>query len=99
MSVESSPATRVIEVVVVEAPGCHLCDDAMNALADAGREHAIVVRLVDMAAPEGRAIVRDYRAPMPPIVIVGGELLGWGRLSRGKLRRRLDELTASDSRP
>ena len=99
MSVESAAAARVIEVVLVEAPGCHLCDDAMFVLAQAGREYAIVVRLVDMASPEGRAIVREYRAPMPPIVVVGGELLGWGRLSRGRLRRRLDELTASDSRP
>jgi hypothetical protein len=39
--------------------------------------------------------MRRFRAPMPPIAIIDSELLGWGRLSRGKLRRRLDELTAA----
>jgi hypothetical protein len=29
---------------------------------------------------------------MPPIVLINGELLGWGRLSRGKLDRRLTDI-------
>jgi hypothetical protein len=32
------------------------------------------------------------RAPLLPIVLVDGELLGWGRLSRGRLSARLAAL-------
>lgn len=94
MPVERTGATQVIDVVLVEAAACHLCDDAGSTLEEAAREYPLVVRRVDIASPEGRAVVREHRAPMPPIVFVDGELLGWGRLSRGKLRRRLDELAA-----
>ena len=84
-----------IEVVLVEAPVCHLCHDASEVLHDAARSYRLTVRRVDIASPEGRAIIRQHRAPMPPVVVVDGELLGWGRLSRGKLRRRLEGLSAS----
>lgn len=84
--------TDAIEVVLVEAPACHLCQDAADALEKLGRERPVLVRRVDIGSAEGRAIVRRHRAPMPPVVLVDGQLLGWGRLSRGKLRRRLDDL-------
>ena len=83
--------TDAIEVVLVEAPACHLCEDAARVLEDVGHERPLSVRRVDIGSAEGRAIVRRYRAPMPPVVLVDGQLLGWGRLSRGKLRRRLDD--------
>ena len=84
-----------IDVVLVEAPACHLCHDASQTLDDAARSYRLTVRRVDIASPAGRAIIRQHRAPMPPVVIVDGELLGWGRLSRGKLRRRLEALAGS----
>lgn len=98
MALESPDPTRPVEVVLVEAPACHLCEDAARTLDELAREVPLSVRRVDIASAEGRAIVRHHRAPMPPVVIVDGELLGWGRLSRGKLQRRLDELTASGAR-
>ncbi len=98
MALESPGPTHPIEVVLVEAPACHLCEDAARALEELARERALSVRQVDIASAEGRAIVRLHRAPMPPVVIIDGELLGWGRLSRGKLRRRIDELTSSGAR-
>ena len=82
-----------IEVILVEAPACHSCEDAAAVLADAAGDRPLALRRVDVASPEGRAIVRACRAPMMPVVVIDGQLLGWGRLSRGKLRRRLDELT------
>lgn len=99
MSFGLAESTRPIEVVLVEAAACHLCEDARRTLEDASREHPLAVRSVDIASPEGRVIVRDHRAPMPPIVIVNGQLLGWGRLSRGRLRRRLDELATGSAGP
>lgn len=83
-----------VDAVLVESVACHLCDDAARVLGDAERDGRLRVRRVALDSEEGRAIARATRAPMPPIVLVGGELLGWGRLSRGRLRRRLSEIEA-----
>lgn len=93
---EAHGTARVIEVILVEAEACHLCEDAGRTLDDASCEYPVAVRRVNVTSPEGRAIVDAHRAPMVPVVVVEGRLLGWGRLSRGKLRRRLDELVARD---
>ena len=87
---------HITEIILVETEGCHLCEDAAATLEAAAGEHHFQLRRVDLASDEGRAILRAHRAPMPPIVLVGGELLGWGRLSRGKLRHRLDALEICD---
>ncbi len=90
--------SEVVEAVLVEAVACHLCDDAAQLLAHAEREGKLRVRRVALESDEGRAIARATRAPMPPIVLIDGELLGWGRLSRGKLDRRLTHLAARTGR-
>jgi glutaredoxin-like protein DUF836 len=96
----SSGATvgHIVDVVLVESEACHLCEDAASAIAAVVPQHQLRMRRVDLASDEGRAIMRAHRAPMPPIVLIGGELLGWGRLSRAKLRRRLEELETGGSR-
>lgn len=87
----SGEEARRVSATVVTSPACHFCTDAEAVLADLARSYPLDVRSVDMATDEGKAIVREHRAPMPPVVLIDGKLLGWGRLSRGKLRRRLDE--------
>lgn len=86
--------SEAVEAVLVEAVACHLCDDAAQLLANAESEGKLRVRRVALESEEGKAIARATRAPMPPIVLINGELLGWGRLSRGKLDRRLTDLAA-----
>ena len=81
-----------VPAVLVESTGCHLCDDAAEVLQDAERQGRVHLRRVSLDSDEGRALMRETRAPMPPIVFVGGDLLGWGRLSRGKLERRLTQI-------
>ena len=76
-------------VTVVTSPACHFCADAQETLAEFARAYPLDVRTVDMASDEGRAIVRRHRAPMAPVVLVDDQLIGWGRLSRGKLDRCL----------
>ncbi len=94
--VPMSEPLPLIDVVLVEAPACHLCVDAAAVLADAAaRDPRVNVRRVDLASEEGRAIARTHRVPMPPIVVIDGVLLGWGRLSRGKLCERLEELAST----
>lgn len=97
MSAEVARSLEPIEVVLVEAAACHLCDDAATGLEEAATEYPLSVRRVDITSPEGRAVVRAHRAPMPPVVVVDGRLLGWGRLSRGRLRQRLAEVAGSGS--
>lgn len=80
----------MIEVVVLSAPDCHLCEDALEALADLGREFPLEVREVGMDTPEGRELVRVHRPAMPPAVLVDGALFSVGRLPRKKLRRLLE---------
>lgn len=78
------------DVVVLSSPGCHLCEDALEALSDLAREFPIRVREIDMASPEGRALVRAHRPAMPPAVLVDGVLFSAGRLPRRKLRKLLE---------
>lgn len=87
---QQQAGTGPVEVVVVHSAGCHLCDDALGALEELSREFPLTVRTVDFDAPEGRELRRRYRPPMPPLILVDGELFGWGRLSRRKLRRLLE---------
>lgn len=78
------------EVVVLASPACHLCEDALGALAGLGREFPIRVREIGMETPEGRELVRIHRPAMPPAVLVDGVLFSAGRLPRKKLRKLLE---------
>jgi len=93
-----STNSEAVEAVLVEAVACHLCDEAAQLLANAELEGKLRVRRIALQSDEGKAIARATRAPMPPIVLINGELLGWGRLSRGKLDRRLTDLATRTGR-
>lgn len=80
----------MVQVVVVTSPGCHLCGDAVECLAELSREFPLDVREVDIGSPEGRDIVRVHRPAMPPAILVDGALFSVGRLPRKKLRRKLE---------
>ncbi len=91
-----SPA-GVIDVVLVTAPHCHFCGDAKSALADLAQRYPLRIREVDLAAPEGATLVRRFRVPFPPIVMIDGAFFGHGRISRRKLEATL-AARASDGR-
>ena len=84
------PQTRVGELVLVTSPGCHLCADARDALAELRRELPIRVREVNAASAEGLALVARHRPALQPLVLVDGEPFSVGRLPRRKLRRLLE---------
>jgi hypothetical protein len=52
-------------------------------------EFPIRVREVDLESVEGAAALQRWRVPFPPIVLLDGELFGYGRISERKLRQRL----------
>ena len=82
---------RPLELVVVTAPGCHLCADAERTLEAFSSAHPISFLVVDVASPEGAQLVKQHRPALQPLVLVDGERFSVGRLSRGRLRRLLEE--------
>jgi Glutaredoxin-like domain (DUF836) len=80
----------MVDVVVVTSPACHICEDALAALAEFGEEFPLTVREVELDSDEGRTIFRRFHPPLPPFVILDGELFSAGRLPRKKLRKRLE---------
>lgn len=82
-------------VVYVTAERCHFCERGRKVLADLGERYPLRIREVDLAAPEGRAAAARWRVPYPPIVLVDGDLAGYGRLSARGLERFLTERPAT----
>jgi alkyl hydroperoxide reductase subunit AhpF len=73
----------------VEAPACHLCDDAKSALAILAQSYPMTVHLLSTGSEPGRALMAAHRAPMSPLVLLDGAYFSSGRLPRRKLERRL----------
>jgi hypothetical protein len=80
----------VTEVIVVTSQSCHLCEDALEGLAELTEEFVLQVREVPLESYEGASLFERLRPPMPPAVILDGLLFSSGRLPRKKLRRRLE---------
>lgn len=77
------------EITIVTSADCAFCEQAKDVLARVGSEAAIVVREVPLDSAEGREISRSTAAPFPPVVLLDGEALSYGRLSERRLRKAL----------
>lgn len=88
--VGAQQASAVTEITLLSSDACHLCHDARLAIEEIGEMFPIRIREIDMATPEGRLILERFRPPMPPAVLIDGELFSFGRLSRKKLVRYLE---------
>ena len=87
--------TEVVDVLVVTAPRCHFCEDAIRLLDEFAEVTPVSVRTVPLASPEGRYLVAKHRVPFPPIVLIDGEYFGHGRISRRKLESHLGRLSTT----
>jgi alkyl hydroperoxide reductase subunit AhpF len=76
-------------VTLVEAPACHLCEDAKSALAVLAQAYPMTVHVMPIGEEPGRALMQEHRAPMSPLVLLDGEYFSSGRLPRRKLEKRL----------
>jgi hypothetical protein len=76
-------------ITLVQAPGCHFCADARDALTELEREHDVRVDVVTADGEAGQALVGDHRPAMLPLVLVDGTFFSAGRLPRRKLRALL----------
>jgi len=83
-----------VVVTVVEAPACHLCEDAKSALAVLAQSYPLRVDVVSITEQPGRALMQAHRAPMSPLVLLDGVYFSSGRLPRRKLERRLEKARA-----
>jgi hypothetical protein len=64
-------------------------------LADLANRYPLRIRDVELASPEGFAVASRWQVPYPPIVMIDGELAGYGRLSERSLDRFLATRTIS----
>ena len=78
-----------VEVTLVEAPACHLCEDATSALAVIAQSYPMTVSVLSVLEEPGRTLMQEHRAPMSPLVLLDGEYFSSGRLPRRKLEKRL----------
>ena len=83
---------RGVAITIVEAPGCHFCTDAHEALRELVEQgHQIEVTTVDATSSGGLALMRRHRAGLSPLVLVDGAFFSHGRLPRRKLTRLLEQ--------
>jgi hypothetical protein len=80
-----------MRVTLVTTDACHLCDDARQAVAEFASGFPLQVELIDAGSPSGRRLLAAHRAGMLPLVLLDGEYVSAGRLSRGKLRQLLQQ--------
>ncbi|HZJ47676.1 MAG TPA: glutaredoxin family protein [Acidimicrobiia bacterium] len=78
-----------MRVTLVTSPGCHYCGDAREVLERVAADLPLDVHEIDLASPDGAAAQQKWRAPYPPLVLLDGELFGYGRISERKLRKTL----------
>ena len=84
----------MVDVLVVTSPACHLCEDALEALGELAPAYGLTVREIPIGSVEGQAAFERFRPPLPPFVIIDGELFSFGRLPRKKLRKHLERAKA-----
>ena len=80
----------MVDVLVVTAPACHLCEDALEVLEELAPEYGLTVRETPIGSVEGKAVFERFHPPLSPSVIIDGELFSSGRLPRKKLRKYLE---------
>jgi glutaredoxin len=79
-------------VTLFSRPGCHLCDEAREAILGLRRSgHSLELREVDIESDQ--ALLRSYRERIP-VVAVEGEIVSELILDRDALLARLDTVGA-----
>ena len=75
-------------LTLVTTADCHLCDHARNVVQRLAADLEIEVDEIAWESPEAEVVRRDG-VPFPPALYAGDELIGYGRISEGGVRRRL----------
>ena len=75
-------------LTLVTAVDCHLCGHARTVAHRLAAELKIEIQELAWESPEADVVRRDG-VPFPPALYAGDELIGYGRISEGGVRRRL----------
>lgn len=75
-----------VTVVMYTRAGCHLCDEAWEVLAKAGRKHQLDLTQVDV---DGDSRLREEYGLEVPVVVINGKVRFRGRVNSVLLERLL----------
>lgn len=96
----ATQTASALEVTIVHASACHLCDDAEAALAELATRVPLRVAHVDATSEAGQRLLLAHRAGMLPLVLIDGRFFSSGRVPRGALHLvESDWSQARTSRP
>ncbi|WP_276947587.1 glutaredoxin family protein [Ferrimicrobium acidiphilum] len=76
-----------MEVVIVTQTDCHFCEMATEILDRLRAEFGLKIHHIDLAGEDGKLIVQKFGLLFPPGILIGDELVSYGRPSERKLRR------------
>ncbi|MGH2990734.1 MAG: glutaredoxin family protein [Solirubrobacterales bacterium] len=77
------------EVVLVTREDCEFCEQAKSVLGRLQPELGLHVREVALESDEGKSLAAGSGALFPPVLVVEGQALFYGRLSEKRLRKAL----------
>ena len=78
-------------LTLVTAVDCHLCGHARSVAQSLAAEIKVEIQELAWESPEADIVRRDG-VPFPPALYADDELLGYGRISEGGVRRRLSRV-------
>ena len=81
-------ASVTSRLTLVTTADCHLCGHARSVVQRLAADLEIEVDEIAWESPEAEVVRRDG-VPFPPALYAGDELIGYGRISEGGVRRRL----------
>jgi glutaredoxin len=81
---------RVPEVTLITSEGCHYCEHAREVLDSIRVDHPLEVTEIALESEIGQSALARWRVPFPPLLLIDGELFGYGRISARKLRRNFE---------
>jgi glutaredoxin len=77
------------EVVLLTKDDCEFCEQAKSVLGRLQPEFGLAVREVALESEEGRRLAAGSAALFPPVLVLDGRPLFYGRLSEKRLRKAL----------
>ena len=69
-------------------PDCHLCEESWPVAQQLAERFGLTLQKIDILSEPG---LQEQYGEKIPVLVFGGEELGWGRLSQRALDRKLDE--------
>lgn len=95
------PQRPMTRVTLLTKSHCHLCDQAKEVLVKVSRDFPLLFEVVSTESAEGARLALENGIVFPPGVLLDGQPFAYGRLSEGKLRRKLEQLcgAADSARP